>query len=199
MNRKEKLSSSVSIKIEAISLIIIFITPCFRMSGQTSRKETQNELVMICFLLSDIRKLNNINQVVIKTSDWQLADGNYLKQVENGERNKVSIHQTRGSNNKVKVIQKGNDNTISNDILYSDCLISAKWGILQAGSENYGEIDQWGSLQHVDFCQYGNGNDISIKQDGTPNGIMLENGFTNFASISQIGYGNKATVIQIYP
>lgn len=199
MNRKEKLSSSVSIKIEAISLIIICITPCFRMSGQTSRKETQNELVMICFLLSDIRKLNNINQVVIKTSDWQLADGNYLKQVENGERNKVSIYQTRGSNNKVKVIQKGNDNTISNDILYSDCLISAKWGILQAGSENYGEIDQWGSLQHVDFCQYGNGNDISIKQDGRPNGIMLENGFTNFASIRQIGYGNKATVIQIYP
>ncbi len=199
MDRKDKLCSSLSIKIVAISLIILFITPCFRMSGQSSRKETQNELVMICFLLSDIRELNNINQVVIKTSNWQLSDGNYVKQVENGEGNKVSINQTRGSNNKVKVSQNGNDNTISYDILYSDCLISSKWGILQAGSENYGEIYQWGSLQHVDLCQYGYGNDVSIEQNGNPNGIMLGNGFTNSAGIRQIGYGNKATVTQIYP
>jgi hypothetical protein len=94
MDRKDKLCSSLSIKIVAISLIILFITTCFRMAGQSARKETQKELLMICFLLSDIRQLNDINQIVIKTSDWQLSDGNYVKQVENGEGNKVSINQT---------------------------------------------------------------------------------------------------------
>lgn len=199
MDRKDKLCSSLSIKIVAISLIILFITTCFRMAGQSSRKEIHKELLMICFLLSDIRQLNDINQVVIKNSDWQLFDGNYVKQVEKGEENKITISQTRGSNNKVKVNQNGNDNTISCDLLYSDCLIPSKWGILQSGSENYGEIYQLGSLQHVELFQYGYGNDVSIEQNGAPNGIMLESVFTNFAGIRQIGFGNIATVTQIYP
>jgi|GEM_PF-3868399 len=180
-----------------ILLMISIFAASFGLSGQTTSIDQLEENNLICQLLKNFEEKGEHIKEMGKSANQAFA-GIYFSQIEKGERNNATIFQVQGSSNFLKLMQKGNDNRICNDSFYSDCLNSSKWGISQAGNENFGEIDQLGTLQQANFSQYGDVNEITIEQYSSPIG-QQEIGVTNFASIHQIGYENKATIIQIYP
>ncbi len=168
----------------------------FRMTAQT----TGEEMIAYEIYLYVLSNKTERNPVVTNkiNGEWCLFNGNYTKQAEAGCRNYASINQVGGLSNRAKVIQQGNDNRVGYNVLYGDCLNPGKWGILQVGSMNYGEINQWGAFQRAALCQYGTNNEAAIEQQGRPAGTIPDGNFSNSSAIRQVGCGNMATIIQMY-
>lgn len=196
MNKNVNHRSPHCLRKSAIVTFMAIGVSLFRMTAQTVVEEkVLYEIYLYAMSIQTDHNSLSSNNISV---GWHLLNGNYTKQVEAGCRNYASINQVRGSSNWVKVIQQGNDNRVGYDRLYGDCLNLRKWGIMQVGSMNYGEINQWGDSQRAALFQYGMNNEAVIEQQGHLAGAIPDGNFANSSAIRQSGCGNIATIIQMY-
>jgi hypothetical protein len=169
---------------------IIVLSGMLPVRGQDISEKEVYEL----FLVQALRKDNIVNNNVAamnEPSAWSLINGNYVMQIQFGNRNHSLIGQVAGTGNIVKVLQQGHINWIG-----CEQAGKGRLGICQSGNSNYAEIEQFGNQNKSKAFQYGNNNEINIAQHGGT-GLLNDYGdFVNKSRVTQTGDGNSATVIQ---
>jgi hypothetical protein len=175
---------------QKLFILIIVFTGMFPARGQ----DTSDQEVYELFLVQALRTDNIVNNVapVEEPSAWSLINGNYIMQIQSGDRNHSLIGQIGGAGNIAKVLQQGNDNWAGYGIAGK-----GQWGICQVGCKNYDEVKQFGDLNKSEAYQYGNYNEIYITQYSDAGLCNKFGGYVNKAKITQTGDGNYAVVTQI--